>query len=392
MFQDSKGVWHFRTEIESNPATGERRIVETKGKVKADARQRHEAKLDEYRRSGIIRSSKSPYLKDYAERWHASRRTRIKPNTWYSEGTHLHVIYSIIGGVRLTGLDPAHIRLLVDTLSETRMPRTVTDYWMLVRSLLNDAVLEGLIDRNPCDRVRAPRNDTRPREILDPAQVRLLLDTVRTHRLVGRDDGVGPCDSDEDSHMWALMFELAFATGMREGERYAITPSSLQIREGVPGIMVTRQLQRYYGDVRIPKWHDAKHVQGMTWMVPPKSSAGVRFVPVSWDLWRRLWDRIVAYGMTCDQLVFTNLRGDPLCMETERRRWVRALELAGLPRVSVHTARHWTATMLAESGASADERMRILGHSSLKMTAVYTHWGARALGEAMSRAIPDLGA
>lgn len=50
MFQDSKGVWHFRTEIESNLATGERRIVETKGKVKADARQRHETKLDEYRR------------------------------------------------------------------------------------------------------------------------------------------------------------------------------------------------------------------------------------------------------------------------------------------------------------------------------------------------------
>lgn len=95
--------------------------------------------------------------------------------------------------------------------------------------------------------------------------------------------------------------------------------------------------------------------------------------------------------MACDQLVFANLRGDPLCMETERRRWVRALKIAGLPRVSGHTARHWTATMLAESGASADERMRILGHSSLKMAAVYPHWGARALEKAMNRTIPDLG-
>lgn len=45
--------------------------------------------------------------------------------------------------------------------------------------------------------------------------------------------------------MWALMWRLAFGTGMRQGERFAVTPSELVVSNGVHGIMVMHELQRY---------------------------------------------------------------------------------------------------------------------------------------------------
>ena len=55
--------------------------------------------------------------------------------------------------------------------------------------------------------------------------------------------------------MWALLFELAFASGMRAGERYALMPYELERRDGVPGIFVQRQIQQYGlpGEAVIPK-------------------------------------------------------------------------------------------------------------------------------------------
>lgn len=50
----------------------------------------------------------------------------------------------------------------------------------------------------------------------------------------------GPVDMDDNAEMWGLLVGLAFAAGMREGERYALMPYELERRDGVPGIFVQR--------------------------------------------------------------------------------------------------------------------------------------------------------
>ena len=169
-------------------------------------------------------------------------------------------------------------------------------------------------------------------------------------------------------------------------------PYELEIRDGIPGIFVQQQLQDYVGgaDAVIPKWHNAVHVVGGLWLVPPKSKKGVRFVPITWNLWNRLWNRIIMFGMHPHQFIFNNLLGRPIRQEQENRRWRNALQAAGLPYVKIHSARHWTATRVAESGASEDERMAVLGHTDIQMTARYTHWGTKALADMMREAIPSL--
>lgn len=259
VFRDKAGKWHFRTEITADPGTGRRRIIETTGLVKSDARQRHENKLREYERTGIIHSNQSPYLRDYIIRWCGQRRRDLKPNTWYNLDKRCNIIANIIGGVRLAELTPAHVRLMMDRLGRTRAPRTVREYHGILKQALDDAELEELIDRNPCRRVRPPRYEETPQRILDESQPKeLIAAAVKAPMAGGRR---GPHDSPEDTEMWAILFELAFATGMREGERYALMPYELEIRDGIPGIFVQQQLQDYVGgaDAVIPKWHNAVH-------------------------------------------------------------------------------------------------------------------------------------
>lgn len=76
------GRWEFRREIGRDPATGKRRFIAASGRTKADARERFGAKVAEMERTGLLPGAKSPYLKDYAERWLEEYRLNVKPTTY----------------------------------------------------------------------------------------------------------------------------------------------------------------------------------------------------------------------------------------------------------------------------------------------------------------------
>ena len=67
-------------------------------------------------------------------------------------------------------------------------------------------------------------------------------------------------------------------------------------------------------------------------------------------------------------------KGHPLTNPVERRQWIKALQAAGLPYVTIRSARHFYATQLAAGGASEDARKAIMGHTKISVTAGYTHW------------------
>ena len=76
------GSWEFRREVGRDPATGKRRYVSAKGRTKAGARERFDARIAEMERTGLLPGAKSPYLKDYAERWLEEYRLNVKPTTY----------------------------------------------------------------------------------------------------------------------------------------------------------------------------------------------------------------------------------------------------------------------------------------------------------------------
>ena len=389
VFKDGNGVWHFRKDLGKDPATGKRRTIQAKGRTKAEARERFEAKLAELERTGLLPGGKSPYLVDYADRWLADYRTRVKPTTYRTRAGRIKACTDVIGHVRLKDLTPEHIRHCMRVLGERLAPSTLKDHFVSLKMVLDQAELEELIPVDPCRRVRPPRVERRETDVLGPDQPRRMIEAVSSMPLARR----GARPAEDVLEMWALLFEIAFGTGMREGERYAIMPFELELRDGQPGIHVRQQIQRYGrpGEVEIPNWLEATHLSGTLWLTTPKTPAAERFVPVSGSLWERLWKWIRGNGIGSRELVFTSARGNPVCSSTERYQWCKALKAAGLPQVKIHSARHWMATMAARANMPDDARIAVMGHTSMQMTMRYTHRDAASLGRLMAQAIPDLG-
>ena len=389
VFKDGNGVWHFRKDLGKDPATGKRRTIQAKGRTKAEARERFEAKLTELERTGLLPGGESPYLVDYADRWLADYRTRVKPTTYRTRAGRIKACADVIGHVRLKDLTPEHIRHCMRVLGERLAPSTLKDHFVSLKMVLDQAELEELIPVDPCRRVKPPRVERRVVDVLGPEQPRRMIEAASSMPLARR----GARPAEEDLEMWALLFEVAFETGMREGERYAIMPFELELRDGQPGIHVRQQIQRYGrpGEVEIPNWLEATHLSGTLWLTTPKTPAAERFVPVGGSLWERLWKWIRDNGIGSRELVFTSARGNPVCSSTERYQWCKALKAAGLPQVKIHSARHWMATMAARANMPDDARIAVMGHTSMQMTMRYTHRDAASLGQLMAAAIPDLG-
>lgn len=389
VFKDKNGVWHFRKDLGKDPATGKRRTIQAKGRTKAEARERFEAKLSELERTGLLPGGRSPYLVDYAERWLADYQTRVKPTTYRTRAGRIKACTDVIGHVRLKDLTPEHIRHCMRVLGERLAPSTLKDHFVSLKMVLDQAELEELIPIDPCRRVKPPRVERRVVDVLGPDQPRRMIEAAASMPQARR----GARPAEEDLEMWALLFEVAFETGMREGERYAIMPFELELRDGQPGIHVRQQIQRYGrpGEVEIPNWLEATHLSGTLWLTTPKTPAADRFVPVSGGLWGRLWKWIGDNGIGSRELVFTSARGNPVCSSTERYQWCKALKAAGLPQVRIHSARHWMATMAARANMPDDARIAVMGHTSMQMTMRYTHRDAASLGQLMAAAIPDLG-
>ena len=91
------GRWEFRREISRDPATGKRRFIAATGRTKADARERFDAKVAEMERTGLLPGAKSPYLKDYAERWLEEYRLNVKPTTYRTRAGRIHACMEVIG-------------------------------------------------------------------------------------------------------------------------------------------------------------------------------------------------------------------------------------------------------------------------------------------------------
>lgn len=112
-------------------------------------------------------------------------------------------------------------------------------------------------------------------------------------------------------------------------------PYELELRDGVPGVFVQRQIQQYGlpGRAVIPKWLDAEHLYGVLWLTTPKTRAAMRFVPIPMGLWDRLWARIRRLGIGPHDLVFTNQRGHPIREAT----WLKISKKSRFRHVLYHS-------------------------------------------------------
>jgi integrase len=217
---------------------------------------------------------------------------------------------------------------IVDLLDDGIAAPTVRHIHRVLHMILNAAIDDGRLARNPAARVKLPHVRSRDKRFLSHEQVAALAGAAGEDHLIIR--------------------VLAYC-GLRFGELAA-----LRVRDVDP---LRRRLQIE---------ESATEVDGRMVFGTPKSHQ-CRSVPVPRSLITDL--AAACAGKSPDELVFTAPKGGVLWLRNWRRRvFEPAVAAAGLGQLSPHELRHTAASLAVAAGANVKAVQRTLGHASAAMT------------------------
>jgi integrase len=325
------------------------------------------------------REPSSETLAAYSARWLAHRdparvggggRTRLARSTFegYELNLRLHVLPRL-GSRPLSALTTQDVdQLIADLEAEGRAPGTIRNVVVPLRTLLGDAVRQGLLLANPAARADLPPpQDFTGKEI--PAEHtdairQALVDAAPTDPLRGEPDLYCVC-----------LHDIALGTGLRLGELRALRWGDVD-RE--------RRL------VRVERAYSRQELRR------PKTDSGVRAVPLFPSVdraFRELAVRALPRGRYSPQeLVFASVRGTPLHPSNfNRRDWRPALERAGLAEhgYRFHDLRHTCVSRLIAAGADVKLVQAVAGHANPMITLKrYSHLLDSRVTEAAERFDP----
>jgi integrase len=279
-------------------------------------------------------------LGEYATTW-INERPNLRPKTvqLYRYLLRCHLA-PLLGSRAVAEIKEPHVRHWRKSLLDSgTSPITAAKAYRLLKAIMNTAVDDGLIRRNPCRIKGAGQEKSPERPVLTIRQVFHLAGVI-------------------DPRYRALIL-LAVFGGLRWGELAALRRKDIDLSACT--VSVVRTLTQLSG---------GGHIFG-----PPKSDAGQRTIAfpdlivddLPWHL-----GRFAPPGD--DALVFTSPTGALLDYDSFRRRvWMKATEAAGLREVHFHDLRHTGNMLTAEAGATLRELMDRMGHSSTRAALVYLH-------------------
>lgn len=279
-------------------------------------------------------------LQEYATRW-LQDRVGLRPRTreLYEGLLRLHIVPAL-GDLKLVELTPPRIRSWHADLLRGPRPgaSTTAKAYRLLRTMLNTAVEDGLVTRNPCLITGAgiERPDERPVATIE--QIYELANAIEWQ--------------------FRSMVLLATFTGLRLGELRALRRKHLDLLHAT--VRVVEQVQ---------EMADGSLVFG-----PPKTDAGNRIVAIPKALIPDLEAHVATHsGRGPDGLVFPGTRHQPLRRATLYKAWHRALRTVSMQGFRFHDLRHTGNTLAAATGASTKELMARMGHASTRAALIYQH-------------------
>jgi integrase len=327
-------------------------------------------------------------IREVAEHWLQSRRPHVKRSTWesYKKGVHYIVgpllvgspeerrrwaaaeksgvapSIPMLGEVRLADLTTAQIRSWHNTLVVQVGIHTAHAAKKFLRGILALAA-EDFQVRVPPMPVQLTRSGRREKkQILDPAQVRLLLDQAQ-----------------REPH--GIYYVFPFLTGVRPSEQLGLLWEDVDLAKRTIHI---RRMQELDG----------------TLVNLPKTEAGERTIPMSETLcymlarWRQDFPSQVHPGTR----VFPGLGriyldgaqpkgvGRPLTYANFRMNyWKPAFERAGLPYVTPHSARHTFISVLQAAGVEVGLVSKLAGHANASITLQHYTQAVRGGDDAIAK-------
>lgn len=271
-------------------------------------------------------------FREYAEQWRAVQVHRPTTARHVAGALSRHV-YPVLGDRPLEQIRPSDVQAMVKGLDLS--PSTVRVVYRYVSAIFKAAVLDRRIPISPCQGVRLPKTDQQPVQVVETATVMAMVSAM-------------------PERMQAMLV-LAAGTGMRQGEIFGLTLDRIDFLRRTA--RVDRQL-----------------VEGGIFG-PPKTSSSVRTVPLPQAVVDALAAHLQAFPAGQDGLIFTRPSGAPWTRGAFSEHWVKARVTTGTPdEVTMHSLRHFYASLLIRHGESVKVVQSRLGHATAAETLdTYSH-------------------
>jgi integrase len=278
----------------------------------------------------------SEYTKNYLE---TVGKNTLRPSTQEMYWSYINVhINPSLGKIKLKDLGPHHLQTFYSRkIEEGLSKRTVQILHATMRRILNQAVSWGMLPRNVCSLVSAPRPTKRAPTFYTKEQLTTFLASVREHR-------------------WYLIYLLLVYGGFREGEVLGIHVEDVDLANRVINVR-----------------HAVITLKGGLVIAEPKTESSKRAVTLPKVAYEELKKHIQQLERK-QGLVFTTSSGKPISPRNLIRHFKEAINAVGLPDIRIHDLRHSHASLLLASGVNPKVVQERLGHASITLTlTTYSH-------------------
>ena len=278
-------------------------------------------------------------FEEYATKWVAERGVAPLTEELYTRLLRLHVLPTF-EEMDLDEITPPRVReWRTERLDATGAATTVAKSYRLLKAILETAVDDELIRRNPCRIRGAGKEVSKSGQVATVEQVDALADAIGIR--------------------WRLMVYLGAYGPLRPEEQAELRRKDVDVDNVT---IVVRKAA--------PELATGQRVEG-----PTKSEAGKRVVVLPaflrTDLQRHL-DWYAEKGS--DGLLFVGEKGAAFRRSTFGRKWRKARAKVGMPSdFRFYDLRHTGHTLSTRSGATLKDTMVRAGQSTEKAALIYQH-------------------
>ena len=323
--------------------TGEKSVFKTIGSSKKDAEQKLEEIMSEIN-TGRYFEPKESTFEDFTKRWIEDyAMMSVKPSTLrnYRDAVRCH-FNPAFGKMQLARIHETDIRRFIAKTRQTRKPKTVNNFLVMLKTMFKHAKRWGYIRENPAWDIEHVQDVHQEMDFLTPDEVRGLLKHADE-----------PCRT---------IIQLAAMTGMRRGEIFGLQWGDIDWNNNT--IRVRRNL---FWQVKreLPEGY-----KGPMWcFLSPKTKRSIRTIVMSPELKKTLEIYRMTAPVAKDDLVFCNSEGNPVDpSHFIQREFEPALRRAGIRKVRFHDLRHTYATLLIAQNENIKFIQSQLGHASITTT------------------------
>lgn len=359
VYKRADGRWAASITVE-DPTTGTTKRRTLYAKTRREAREKLRAAHERAAQEQPITDTRAA-LATWIERWiettlEASPRKQTTRELYATVARH-YIATDPIARRTLDRLRPSDVEAFLlrlrnaekDDGAPAYSASTIRTTYTVLRSILDGAVRDGLLARNPVESVKRPSAERTEARYLTADEARALMEAARSSR-----------------HYAAVV--LIAHTGLRRGEALALRWEDVDLEGPTPSVRVRGTLAR---------------TRGALVVTAPKTTQSRRTVPLTAEAVAVLRqqsaaqkrDRLRAANLWADtDFVFTTATGEPIDPRNLFRVVQVAAKAAGLEHVGVHSLRHTAATLMLESGVNIKAVSSLMGHSSIAITGdVYAH-------------------